>query len=227
MFLLALDTTGPAASAAVLHEAGLYQSYLEDQHTHSEKIAFLIQEALEKAGGHPKDITHLAVSAGPGSFTGIRIGVSMAKAMAQALSVPLLGVSTLRVLLHQADQTPLSCAVMDARRGQVYCAATANGQVVVEESAMLLPSFLKAIAGTGQTPCFAGDAVRTMGEKIEELWEGPLVWAPKEALLQQAKTVAVLAKQAPPQAWTTPFALLPQYLRLPQAERERLAREQQ
>ena len=88
MRILAIDTTGPAASAAVYCDGQVHQTYLEDGHTHSQKIQALIEQAMQEAGLSPNMLTGIAVTNGPGSFTGIRIGVSMAKAMAQALSLP-------------------------------------------------------------------------------------------------------------------------------------------
>lgn len=226
MCILAIDTTGPAASAAVYREGKTFQAYLEDGNTHSQKIQSLIEQAMDKAGCMPKQLTGLAVTNGPGSFTGIRIGVAMAKAMAQALEVPLLGVSTLDVLLCQAQLAPVRCAVMDARRGEVYGAARRGQEEIVPQGALPLEIFLAEIDKTGQAACFAGDAVRVYEDAIKSVLGSRAVLLPEPDRIQQAKTAAMIAADTPRDRWQDAFSLQPNYLRISQAERERLAREQ-
>lgn len=226
MRILAIDTTGPAASAAVYHDGRTFQAYLEDGNTHSQKIQALIEQAMGQAACTPETLTGLAVTNGPGSFTGIRIGVAMAKAMAQALALPLLGVSTLDVLLCQADKAPVRCAVMDARRGEVYGAAQISGQTLVPRCALPLETFLSKVKETGQPACFAGDAVRVYARDIQRALGGQAVLLPEPDCIQQARTAAEIAARTPQDRWQDAFSLQPDYLRISQAERERRAREQ-
>ncbi len=227
MRILAIDTTGPAASAAVYREGNVYQAYLEDGRTHSQKIQTLIEQAMEKAELSPKMLTGIAVANGPGSFTGIRIGVSVAKAMAQALQLPLLGVSTLEVLMRQANRADLHCAVMDARRKEVYGAARYQSETIIAEKAMPLMDFLDRIKQTNQPACFAGDALRVYQEEIEQILGEKAILLPEPERIQQASTVAWIASEADEKQWQNAFSLNPNYLRISQAERERLARESQ
>lgn len=227
MRILAMDTTGPAASAAVYCDGQIFQALLEDGHTHSQKIQALIEQAMQKAGIAPDKLTGIAVTNGPGSFTGIRIGVSMAKAMAQALALPLLGVSTLEVLMCQADQAWLRCAVMDARRKEVYGAACCGEKEIIPECALPLSDFLSIIQEQGQTACFAGDAVRVYEREIVEALGHRAILLPEPKRIQQARTAALIAAKTPKEQWLDAFALQPNYLRVSQAERERMAREKQ
>lgn len=225
MRILAIDTTGPAASAAVYDEGAVTQAYLEDGNTHSQKIQRLIDQAMKQAGCKNADLTGIAVANGPGSFTGIRIGVAMAKAMAQALSLPILGVCTLDVLACQADKANIRCAVMDARRKEVYCVAYRGKTCLVPHSAMPLETFLQHIAQTGEPACFAGDAVRVYWETISHALGEKAIKMPEPVCIQQARTVACLAAKTPLEKWETAASLQPNYLRISQAERERLQRE--
>ena len=225
MRILAIDTTGPAASAAVYDEGAVTQAYLEDGNTHSQKIQRLIDRAMKQAGCKNADLTGIAVAHGPGSFTGIRIGVAMAKAMAQALSLPILGVCTLDVLACQADKASVRCAVMDARRKEVYCVAYRGKTCLVPHSAMPLEIFLQHIAQTGEPACFAGDAVRVYWETISHTLGEKAIKMPEPMCIQQARTVACLAAKIPLEKWETAASLQPNYLRISQAERERLQRE--
>ncbi len=227
MRILAIDTTGPAASAAVYSKGEVYQAFLEDGHTHSQKIQTLIEQAMQKAGLSPHMLTGIAITNGPGSFTGIRIGVSMAKAMSQALSLPLIGISTLEVLMDQADRAPLHCAVMDARRKEVYGAARCGQRIVVPEGAMPLKDFLEAVEKSGERACFAGDAVRVYEKEIREKLGDRAVILPEPDRIQQACTAALIAAKSPQVYWKDAFAVQPNYLRISQAERERLAKERQ
>ena len=213
MRILAIDTTGPAASAAVCDEGAVTQAYLEDGNTHSQKIQLLIDRAMKQAGCKNADLT------------GIRIGVAMAKAMAQALSLPILGVCTLDVLACQADKANIRCAVMDARRKEVYCAAYRGEACLVPHSAMPLETFLQHIAQTGEPACFAGDAVRDYWETISHALGEKAIKMPEPVCIQQARTVACLAAKTPLEKWETAASLQPNYLRISQAERERLQRE--
>lgn len=225
MRILAIDTTGPAASAAVYDEGAVTQAYLEDGNTHSQKIQLLIDRAMKQAGCKNADLNGIAVANGPGSFTGIRIGVAMAKAMAQALSLPILGVCTLDVLACQADKASVRCAVMDARRKEVYCVAYRGKTCLVPHSAMPLEIFLQHIAQTGEPACFAGDAVRVYWETISHTLGEKAIKMPEPMCIQQARTVACLAAKIPLEKWETAASLQPNYLRISQAERERLQRE--
>ena len=123
---LAVDSAGKAAGIAILRdEALIYESYLDAGLTHSETLLPMLKSALAATGIAPAEINLYAVSAGPGSFTGLRIGMALAKGLALPNQTPCIGVSTLEALALSVfvPQGSIVVAAEDARRGEVYYAA--------------------------------------------------------------------------------------------------------
>ncbi|MCR3923329.1 MAG: tRNA (adenosine(37)-N6)-threonylcarbamoyltransferase complex dimerization subunit type 1 TsaB, partial [Firmicutes bacterium] len=122
LYVLGIDTATLVCSAAVVSEEKILAEYtLHVKKTHSERLLPLIDTLLRDAGLTPRDLDAVAISVGPGSFTGLRIGMVTAKALGQALQLPLCGVSTLTALAAQHPYFPgLVCPILDARREQVY-----------------------------------------------------------------------------------------------------------
>ena len=171
MNILAIETTGAEASVAIIDEAGnIAQAISHENLNHLSFLMPLIGEALEKANLKMSDIDVVAASEGPGSFTGIRIGVSSARALAQALNLPCIAVPTLKAFLYNKDENGQAyrdvcadvegivfCPLFDARRSQVYGGAYAwNGSrgaaisediaEVVEGKAYMLAEILELLA---------------------------------------------------------------------------------
>ena len=140
MIVLALDTSGPVASVAVADETRIrYEACAANQLKHSESIMPMVEEALCRSGVTLQQLNLLAVTAGPGSFTGIRIGVTAVKAMAHALNIPCLGLSSLEVTAAGIEaHDKIVCPLQDARVGQVYGAAFRSGERLMPDSAMKL-----------------------------------------------------------------------------------------
>lgn len=124
MLMLAFETSGPTASVALLKEGRiLAEQALHHTRTHSETVMPMAEHLLSLMEHEPKDLDAVAVNVGPGSFTGVRIGVASANAMAQALGIPVVGVNSLRVLYENACIYPGPvCAMLDARNESVYAA---------------------------------------------------------------------------------------------------------
>lgn len=124
MKVLALDTSSIVASVAVMNDGILLGEYtLNHNKTHSQKLVPIIQQLLSDLELEPFDIDLFAVSKGPGSFTGLRIAITTAKAMAYALDKPIIGVPTLDILAHNISFCQhLICPIMDARNNRVYTA---------------------------------------------------------------------------------------------------------
>ncbi len=221
MKLLAIDTSGPAAGAAVSSNGRIVcRAQIEDRHTHSEKIMGLIQFVLEKSDLTQGELNAIAVSAGPGSFTGLRIGLCTAKAMAQALEIPLIGVNTLDALCYAAYGKDIRCGVMDARRGEVYCAAYCGDELVVEHGVRPLHVLLDQLRAMDADVLFCGDGVRAYHEQIERTLMRRADFVPEPFLVQCAESVAILAEKADQSSYRDAYSLLPSYYRLSQAERE-------
>jgi tRNA threonylcarbamoyladenosine biosynthesis protein TsaB len=129
MLILAIETTGPRASAALIDSAGaLTEKISPDEMNHLKGLTLLIGELLGERGVGMGDVSHIAASEGPGSFTGIRIGVSTARALAQARGIETIGVPTLEAFAYNREgYGGIVCPVFDARRGQVYSGAFVLG----------------------------------------------------------------------------------------------------
>ena len=232
MLLLSFETSAKAASVALHDDKKLLgEAYQNTGLTHSQTLMVMAQDLLKQCGLAPRDVTHTAVAAGPGSFTGVRIGVVAAKGFAWGKELPCYGVSTLEAMALQLGvYDGYVCPVMDARRAQVYnalfLAEGGNLSRLTEDRAISLadlgeelkklekPIFL---VGDGSVLCY-----NTLLESVPSL-----VLPPEHRMHQRAAGVglAALSRIAAGESGDA-NGLSPNYLRLSQAERERLEREQ-
>lgn len=137
MRILALDTCLPACSVAVLDRKGVLASASESMMKgHQERLATMVREVMQAAGLGFSDLDRIGVTVGPGSFTGLRVGVAFAKGLSAALGVPCVGVGTLEALAGGADG--LVAAVVDAKRGQVYLQVFEDGRPLMAPDALEL-----------------------------------------------------------------------------------------
>lgn len=237
MKILALDSTARAASAA-LSEDGRILSYTvaDNGFTHSEILLPMAEELCLSASLPLSEVDYYAVTVGPGSFTGVRIGVSVAKGLAfrypESSEANCVSVSTLEALAENLSGLDgIYCAVMDARRGEVYNALFRyeNGVLVrlCEDRALPLSALAEELNTTYQSiPVrLAGDGYEVAEKALSEAGV-PLAPTPALLRLQNAASVAKCAYRLIKEGKAvTDRALAPVYLRLPQAERERLERE--
>ena len=225
MRILAFETSAKAASVALMEDGRLLaESYQNTGLTHSQTLLSMAQNLLTTCGLTPAEVDAAAVAAGPGSFTGIRIGVAAAKGFAWGRELPLYGVSTLEAMaLSLGAMSGTVCACMDARRSQVYNAlfrADAGSVTrLCEDRAISLEDLaqeLKAISG----PIYVvGDGAQLCCRTLTDL---PLLPVPEHRRHQRASGVALAAfRQAQDGAPCDGAAMVPNYLRLSQAERER------
>ena len=227
MNLLAVDTSGPVAGVAVLRDGEIaYEGAAVNRLTHSVNMMPMIEEALGRAGMDVSEIDLYAAVTGPGSFTGVRIGVSAIKGMAHGAGKPCVGVDALEALAAGACMTDaLICPIQDARAGQVYGAAFLAGMPPVrmlDNMAEKLPLFIeKALAVAGdRRMCFLGDGVKTYEKAIVDILGERAVFPPLHMRYLRPASVAALAQQYADRA-VDYLTLMPVYLRAPQAERER------
>lgn len=230
MNLLAVDTSGPVAGVSVLRDGEIaYEGAAVNRLTHSVNLMPMIEEALGRAGLDISDIDYYAAVTGPGSFTGVRIGVSAVKGMAHGAHRPCIGVDALEALAAGVCMTDaLLCPIQDARAGQVYGAAFLPGMPPVrrlEDMAQKLDVFVeKALeVADGRRLYFLGDGVKTYRRAIEELLGDRAVFAPAHMSYLRPAAVAALADLHRDRA-VDYLTLMPVYLRAPQAERERARR---
>ena len=227
MNLLAVDTSGPVAGVAVLRDGEVaYEGAAVNRLTHSVNLMPMIEEALGRAGLDVSEIDYYASVTGPGSFTGVRIGVSAIKGMAHGAGKPCIGVDALEALAMGACMADgLICPIQDARAGQVYGAAFLPGTPPVrklDNMAEKLPLFIeKALEVAGESKLiFLGDGVKTYRKAIEDILGERAVFAPAHMSYLRPASVALLADLHKADA-VDYLTLMPVYLRAPQAERER------
>jgi tRNA threonylcarbamoyladenosine biosynthesis protein TsaB len=244
MTLLAIETTGPFASVALIDERGDVSEICSDQRmNHLKGLSAMIEELLSENGLSVGDIDRVAASEGPGSFTGIRIGVSTARALAQALGVAAVGVPTLASFAyHMPAYMGTVCPVFDARRGQLYCGAFRLGgdggpDALIDGAARTPEELLQTLEGLVRSAGdpraneirFFGDGIDVCGDMIDALrasqQDGSTVSvAPLESRFQRASSVARLARfmlQNALSAQGGSYAdLLPVYMRQAEAERK-------
>ena len=225
MNILMIDTSGSACGVAIAQAGKIVcELQLTSGRTHSQRVMPMVDTALEMCELTPSDIDVFGAVVGPGSFTGVRIGVSTVKALAQATGKPCLGVDALEALAYGACGFVGTIApLFDARRSQVYAAAFAGGAEFArlqDDVAAPLDEFVRGLP-QGEV-LFLGDGADAGRARIAELRPGAR-FAPAHMNFPRAAAVCALA-QAHPERAVDYLALKPLYLRAPQAERERLAK---
>lgn len=235
MYILALESTGPHASVALIDKNGNTEEILNPGTlNHLETMVPMVNNLITECNVKLSDIIAVAVSKGPGSFTGIRIGVTTARTLAQALGIETIGVPTLNAFGYNDRQfAGIICPVFDARRNQVYAGAFKweNGilQTITAPGAYMIDEFLTSLKNSGKKHMFFGDGLKVYGEQIFES-EIDAVFAPESVRLQRASSVAAMALDIYNMEGTIPYSrLFPEYMRKAEAERrleEKLKNEQ-
>ncbi len=171
MTLLVLDTSGPVCGTAVMDEERVYSEFTaQNKNTHSASLMPMAEAALQAAGKTVRDLDAVAVVVGPGSFTGVRIGVATAKGLAQAANLPCIPVDALEALGASAGSFDgIVCPIQDARAGQVYGAAFRDGRRLTADEALKLEAFAEKIQGLGERFLFTGDAAPVHRTRLENL----------------------------------------------------------
>lgn len=227
MKILAVDTSCAVATVAVMENEKLLGEYiLNHKKTHSQKIVPMIKEMMDSLELTSADIDIFAASSGPGSFTGLRIGITTVKAMAYAVNKPLISVPTLDALAYNIPiSESLICPIMDARNDQVYTAVykSENGVQIKTTEYMGIPvkELIQLVRGKNQKVIFVGDAVKMYRALLTEELGDKVEFAPGNLLLQRASSVAQIALiKAALGEMENCFDMVPFYLRKSQAERE-------
>ncbi len=230
MKILALDSSGGVASAALVTEEVLTAEItVNNKLTHSQTLMPMIERAFEYAGWEREDIDYIAVSAGPGSFTGLRIGSGTVKGLAMALDRPVIQVSSLEAMAYGAVGCEGQiCPMMDARRRQVYTGiySFSDGfKTLADPAALSIEEAAENINRLQMPVLLMGDGVPVYIEALKGLLSVPYQEAPPHLNRQRASSVGALAIGYALRGETVSAAEhVPVYLRLSQAERERLGR---
>lgn len=223
MIVLAIDTSGPSAGVALLRDGKmLYEAAVQSGRTHSNNLMPLIDEAYTRAGVSIDETDLFAVTVGPGSFTGVRIGVSCIKTLSHVAGKPCVGIDALEALAAGAQGFDgVICPIQDARAGQIYGAVfDGNGLRLTDDTPMKIDDFCVLAGSFGRKALFLGDGVAPQKEKIIACMGERAVFAPAHMLYLRPAAVAWLAMRDPRKA-VDYKALSPLYLRPPQAERQR------
>ena len=230
--ILAFETSAKAASVALLEDGKLLgESYQNTGLTHSQTLMQMCEDLLTTCGKTVNDVTAVAVANGPGSFTGVRIGVAAAKGLAWGKELPCYGVSTLEAMaeglgIYEGFVVP----TMDARRSQTYTAIfrAEGGKLtrIMEDCAISFAELAEKLKNCEKPIFLVGDGAVLCYNTLKEAVSG-LVLPPEHRQHQRAAGVALAAqKQIAAGESGDGASLSPNYLRLSQAERERLAREE-
>ena len=225
MRILAIDTSAVTASCAIWEEDRLVaNAELRNQMTHSQTILPMVQDMLKNCGMTVKDMDALAVNVGPGSFTGVRIGVAAVKGLAFADNIPCIPVSTLHSMAQNVAGLPLDgviCGVMDARCNQVYTALFENkdGNIkrLTEDEAISIDQLKNQLISLKKSVFLVGDGAKLCYNAFKD--EDMSVYLMPEHIRYQC-AVGVAAAAADIKTTCSAEQLQPTYLRLPQAERE-------
>lgn len=231
MKILAIDTTAsPVSAALITEECLLGEFFLNTRTTHSQTLIPVVEALLRTTDTKPEDIDLFAVNAGPGSFTGVRIGVSSVKGLAMPLEKPCAAVSTLAAMAYGMPyRSGIVCAVMDARCSQVYNALfdLADGEIhrLTEDRALAIEELAEELQQYRDRDVYlVGDGAALCYDAFSAKLPNVLL-TPLQIRFQRAYGTARAALNlARHQHLCTPDTLMPIYLRLPQAERERKAR---
>ncbi len=224
MNILALESAALSAGAAVL-EDGILKSeqFVNSGLTHSQTLLPLVDAALAGAGKTVADMDAIAVSAGPGSFTGVRIGMGLAKGLALGAGKPVICVPTLLALAFNVSAFPGEIVpIMDARRGEVYTATYRWGNGRMKEVRPMRAMPLSEVLEEVEKAIFVGDGVSVHRAAISAAKGECAQFAPAHLCYARAASVAMAALSIEP---VSPHAASPFYLRLSQAEREYMEKE--
>ena len=225
MKILSIDSSAKTASVAVTDGSALLsECFVNAGLTHSRTLMPMIDNALGQADIKIDDIDAFCVNAGPGSFTGIRIGVAAVKGLALASSKPCAGVSTLESIAYNfIDENAVICAAMDARCNQVYSALfnVQNGSItrICDDNAQPIADLAEEIKKiTDRTVILAGDGAEICYNAMKD--EIKNIKLSSQFRRYQRAYGTALAAAANPDLFNDSALLVPVYLRLPQAERE-------
>ena len=231
MKILGIDSSGLVASVAIWEDEVIRGEYTVNYaKTHSQTLLPMLDEVVKLTELDMKTIDAVAVAAGPGSFTGLRIGSATAKGLCQALDKPIVEVPTVDALAYNlVGVRGLVCPLMDARRNQVYTGVYRyEGTKLItvrEQEAMGVEELISYLNSLGEDVFFLGDGVPVHKQTLDEKVLAPHYYAPAHLALQRAGAVASLGAILFSEGKAVDAAAhVPTYLRMSQAERERKER---
>ena len=224
MRLLAVDTSGPVCGVAVMEDDRVLSEYTsQNRNTHSASLMPMVERSLASAGLSLEETDALAVVTGPGSFTGVRIGVATVKALAHGSGKPCIPVDALEAIAESAGLRMwdgLVCPIQDARAGQVYGACFRGETRLMEDQPLKLEEYLERVRALGPGPCFfTGDGMSAHREAIRAAMGDRAVFAGAPfSYLRPSAAGAVALRRGAAVDWRE---LKETYLRPPNAEKNK------
>lgn len=220
MIWLGIETANTPLSVAVVKDGAVVAEVVQNiKLTHSVGAMPAIEELLNKAGVKPAEVDAIAISEGPGSYTGVRIGVTVAKTLAWTLQKPLVGVSSVKALAYNGQLfNGVVCALFDARRQHVYAGAYKNGEVVVEDGHMSIEALVEQLDRLDEDILFVGVDVAMYWEVIAAKLGDRALKAPVSFNLPRASQVIELAMQQSLPSIEDTHHFVPTYKRIAEAE---------
>lgn len=216
MLILGLETSGQIASVALSDKSGLIAEYSACKtRAHSETILPMAQMLMREFGFMPHDIKALSVNCGPGSFTGVRIGICIANALGAALNIPVVGVDSLSALCENALWPHEVCVMLDARNENGYMARFLNGEIISPPKADKVENFLCSVP---EKTLFIGDGALAYKGLITAKVRDAVI-APSSFSIKRAGSLCSLAQKKLAASKEAPMQAVPLYLRQSQAER--------
>lgn len=229
MRILGIESSSLVASVAVVEDEVLIAEYTVNfKRTHSQTLLPMLDEIVKMVELDLDTIDAIALSGGPGSFTGLRIGSATGKGLGLALKKPLVSVPTVDAMAYNLYGCAYTvCPIMDARRNQVYTGIYNNRNgfsIRKEQCAMDIGELIEELNASEDKVIFLGDGVPVYKKQIQETMTVPFLFAPAHLNRQRASAVATLGSRYYEEGKTlTAAGHAPDYLRKPQAEREREA----
>ena len=221
MRILVIDTSGPVCGIAVMEDEKVLCEYTaQNLNTHSANLMPMTEAALQAAGKTIGEMDAIAAVTGPGSFTGVRIGVATAKGLAHGAGIPCIPVDALEALgLSAGGFDGVICPIQDARAGQVYGAAFRNGERLTADEPLKLEAFIEKILPFGERFLFLGDGAPVHREKILKLLGEKAFFAPAHLNYLRPSAAGVLAMKS--ETRTDYLNLQATYLRPPNAQKNK------
>lgn len=233
MKILGIDSSGMVASVALVEDGTIKAEYtINNKKTHSTTLLPMLDEMSKMLEDDMSDVDAIAVAAGPGSFTGLRIGSASVKALAMSFNVPVVEVPTVDALAYNLWGTDcVVCPLMDARRNQTYTGLyefvkdndTFLLNTIKEQCAVPIEEIIEEVNKLNRKVIFLGDGVPVFKETIDSSVITDYTYAPATCNRQRAASVASLGCLLFAEGKTkTAMEHTPEYLRMSQAERERM-----
>lgn len=228
MIILGIDSASVSCSAAIKQDNKTTEQFINNGLTHSQTLLPMIAETMKKTDITAKDIDLIAITKGPGSFTGLRIGMATAKGIAAPFDTPCVLISTLEAIAHTASahHNGIFCAVMDARCNQVYNAIfeEKDGELIrlCDDRAITIPDLEKELKELNKPIILCGDGTAVCEKRFSEI---QYTVADEDVKLPHAGNICILGEKYKNEA-QSPDKISPVYLRLPQASRELLKKKE-